>query len=332
MNGAYLPYHLRHNKAIERQIFIDLLSLVHREEPMSRYTYIGFGGPLLEDFRAIHTQLGIKRMISLELNPDVIPRQKFNRPHKCIEVKNISSSEYISSLKVNKRLLFWLDFTSPADLGKQLGDFEALITKLQSFDVVKITLNANLKMLTPSCWVGTPEECAQERLKTLRKRGGPYVDDSINTAMMSHGEYPKALARLLQRAANGGLSGRPNLVFQPLATFVYSDSSPMMTLTGIILKETERNTFLDKTTISSWDLRSLEWGTYREIAVPILSVRERLKIDRLLPTGSDKGIFRTLGFKIADDGDMNGENATELALKNYREYYRHLPYFSRIVV
>lgn len=106
----------------------------------------------------------------------------------------------------------------------------------------------------------------------------------------------------------------------------------MMTLTGIVLKDTERKSFLDKTTISSWDLRTLEWGAYREIAVPMLSVRERLKIDRLLPTDSDNGILRTLGFSIAEDGDEEEANATKQALKNYREYYRHLPYFSRIVV
>jgi len=47
-------YHLRPNKAVERVAFIDGIKHLGRFERLSEYTYFGFGGPYLEDFRLLY--------------------------------------------------------------------------------------------------------------------------------------------------------------------------------------------------------------------------------------------------------------------------------------
>jgi hypothetical protein len=51
--GGSIPYHLRQNKAIDRNLFTDLLSRIGRYKNISDYTYYGFGGPYMEDFKVL---------------------------------------------------------------------------------------------------------------------------------------------------------------------------------------------------------------------------------------------------------------------------------------
>ena len=49
------PYHLRANKAADRLILMETITRVTRalSASMDDYTYYGFGGPFLEDFKLI---------------------------------------------------------------------------------------------------------------------------------------------------------------------------------------------------------------------------------------------------------------------------------------
>ncbi|WP_407928292.1 O-methyltransferase, partial [Collimonas silvisoli] len=55
MSGAYVPYHLRQNKAVDRQLFVDLLTKLNRYKAIGDYSYVSFGGPYLEDFKLVHS-------------------------------------------------------------------------------------------------------------------------------------------------------------------------------------------------------------------------------------------------------------------------------------
>ena len=56
MSGGFIPYHLRPGKAVDRKLFIESLQLMSRRLQVENYTYIGFGGPFLEDFKQIHSE------------------------------------------------------------------------------------------------------------------------------------------------------------------------------------------------------------------------------------------------------------------------------------
>jgi len=65
MSGTSIPYHLRQNKAIDRYAFLELLSRIDRFCNITEYSYIGFGGHSLEDFKYVHSRFGINNMTSI---------------------------------------------------------------------------------------------------------------------------------------------------------------------------------------------------------------------------------------------------------------------------
>lgn len=78
MSSGSIPYHLRQNKTIDRYAFIELLSKLDKYCDIDKYSYVGFGGHSLEDFKCIHSRFGITNMTSIENNQEVYNRQKFN--------------------------------------------------------------------------------------------------------------------------------------------------------------------------------------------------------------------------------------------------------------
>ena len=60
-------YHLRPNKAVDRLVFLEILRVLELlVSSLDEYTYIGFGGPYLEDFRLIAQMFPTLEMISIE--------------------------------------------------------------------------------------------------------------------------------------------------------------------------------------------------------------------------------------------------------------------------
>ena len=130
MSGSTIPYQLRPNKAVDRQIFIDLLTKLNKWIDISNSQYIGFGSFVLEDFKNFHFQLGIYKMTSIEIDVETFKRQKFNQPLTCIDLQMMSSGDFISGYQQNNddTAIFWLDYTNPSDLRNQIEEFQNLQT------------------------------------------------------------------------------------------------------------------------------------------------------------------------------------------------------------
>lgn len=148
MSGHNVPYQLRPNKFVERQLFLDILDFVRIWNGPSKYLYASMGGRFLEDFRLVNHRFAIEQMISIEKDATTCNRQQFNRLG-FIDCRNQSTGEFVddvervTGLYPGRRLVVWLDFATANERGEQLGEFRELITKLAVGDVAKITLNAN---------------------------------------------------------------------------------------------------------------------------------------------------------------------------------------------
>lgn len=329
MNAQTLPYHLRPNKAVERSLFMDLLTMINAYRRISDYAYIGLGGPFLEDFKNIHESFEIKKMISIEMSESVYKRQLFNAPVNCIDCMIKISGEFIDDYLSEGNAIFWLDYSDPREILSQLDEIRRLIAKLIPGDIVKITLNSN-----PDAFLGRPRWLSgikrwkqkravnEFRLSEFEKRLPEYFPEGTTLNMMEEGPYATVLCKAVEIALKKGLQGVPRKVFQPLALFIYADSkrSPMLTATGILLEESEVVDFFTRTNIRSWKFAKLDWGAPLEIKVPQLSIRERLCIDSMLPEYSGETIYRM--FDYIDRGE----------LENYIRYYRHYPYFSKVLL
>lgn len=324
--GNSIPYQLRKNKIIDRYAFVELLELINRSNNISDYTYIGFGGHSLEDFKYLHYRFGITKMISLEQDKETWKRQKFNKPVSCIECLNESSKEFIQKFERENNTIVWLDYTSPKDLRSHLLEFQSLLTTLSANDIVKITLNANPSALNGNS-NSTDKESRFEKLKSIL---GDLISATVTSDLMVHKEYPKALFLTLKRAAKLSLSSFP-IYFQPLTCFAYDDGQQMLSVTGILLEKGKEvdNTknFLSNSGILDWKLSEIIWRDKPTIInVPDLTIKERLLVDSLLPDHPIEKIQEELGFLFS--------SKTEESLKMlevYAFFYRQAPHFSRII-
>ena len=90
---------------------------------------VGMGSYMFDDFKLIHNEVCISKMISLEKDLQTFKRATFNKPLKCISLLQMSTSEYIASLEPGQdHYIVWLDFTEPRQLGCQFNDFCRLIS------------------------------------------------------------------------------------------------------------------------------------------------------------------------------------------------------------
>lgn len=319
--GGSIPYHLRQNKAIERNLYVDLLNRVGRYVNISAYTYVGFGGPFLEDFKHLHSALRISNMVSIEIEEDVFYRQTFNQPISCVSLRHESSGSFITDHDFNDPTIVWLDYATP-DLGAQLTETHRLVEKLGHGDVFKITLNANPQTLGGKPGAGLHEQ----RAETAKKRMGDYGPAQVDEEEVKTSNYPKLILAALLSAAKKGIQSTPNHYIQPLTAFVYNDGTQMLTFTAIVLKAVEKDKFMDFTRLAHWKFFNNSALEPVEISVPSFSVKERLHVESLLPEKDGAEIINDLGYLI-------GDKATAPTLmNNFVEFYRLYPWYSKVVM
>lgn len=328
MSGTSIPYHLRQNKIIDRYSFIDLLLQVNKIHKISEYTYIGFGGHSLEDFKFIHNQFGVRSMISIEEDEQVFRRQKFNQPISCMKRLQKSSRDFINGFIREDKTIIWLDYTEPKKIKDQIEEFQSVLQALSPLDIIKITLNANPSALVESESSLSADSLKEKRLEKLKARlENLFPEADITSDLMTQRNYPKAICLALKFAANSALNGQPDVYFQPLAVFAYGDGQQMVTVTGILLEEAEIQNFLEKTGIAEWELSSTTWDTIKRIDIPDFTIKERLHIDSLLPDARAENIHEELGFWFD-----SRESKSLTMIETYILFYRRSPLFSRIIV
>lgn len=325
MSGGNIAYHLRPNKAVERALFLELLNRVGRTSfNISGYQYVGFGGPFMEDFKAVHIATRISSMTCIERDPVVQARQKFNCPLRCVNFALSDSSTFLDDFRPALPTIAWLDFTSPGELKQQLDDTCKLVNKLAHGDIFKVTLNASVAALRED-----PGNVKQQELILLRKtvfeeRVGPDKPAVINADDLKANNYPKLLLQALRNAANRGVNNT-SLVVQPLTSFAYSDGTIMLTATGILLDPSliAIGEFPTSSRISHWPFAMLDWKYPIEIDLPVLSLRERMALEKIQPNGTVHDAMNELGEVI------NPQGIPPQAVTSFAKFYRIYPEFVR---
>lgn len=326
--GGYIPYHLRTNKAIERQIFVDTLKKIHTYKSIFDHIYIGFGGPFLEDFKLLHNEFDFQTMVSLEEDENVVKRQQFNKPYSCIVCKHENSKSFIADYQNNlngRNSIFWLDYTRPSHFSQQLNEVVDLLGKMKEFDILRVTFNANPGSLVENKNLPTPELLEKRMEKFKERTGGYYLESQINSNMMTQKEFPGAINIITKYAIE--LAMQSGHVFIPLTSFSYADGQQMYTLTGIVLPKGEEASFLDTTKLSQWNFYNDFWQKPLSISTPPLSLKEKHTIDTELPflhptQEQLSAIEEKLGFQFSE-AEM---------LASYIKYYRQFPQFSKIAM
>jgi len=307
-------YHLRPNKAVDRLIFLDAIQRLDRLHPLEAYTYYGFGGPYLEDFRLIYERHPDIRIVSIEQNLEVVKRQRFHRPCKTLRLENTDLRSFVTAFDPEDRLgIFWLDYTNLSYSNFQ--EFSALITKLVPDSLVKVTFRAEWRDFAKG-----------SKADEFRRKFGTLMPDSSINPPKSCEAFVELVQNMLRIATERALPAASDMTYLPLCTFYYSDGTFMFTATGLICARSEQVAISDK--FKRWKFASLNWSSPKRINVPTLTTKERLHLQELLPCTKDTGrvLRQRMGYLIEPT-----EAETESQMVQYELYHRYYPYVMRAV-
>jgi hypothetical protein len=333
MSGANVPYQLRTNKFVERQLFLDLLDHVRLWNGPSKYVYASMGGRFLEDFRLVNERFAIEKMISIEIDEPTWRRQQFNRPYSFIDCRLQSSADFVTDFdrlasdEGDLRFIVWLDYAAANERGRQLQEYRDLISKLGAGDVVKVTLNANHESVRDKNDFKHQIDFKRTVLHEVREQLDEYMPaEGVNPENLNPDSFARLLARAVKNAALKGMDGNHACEIRPLAAFRYRDGfHQMLTLTAIMSDGSLKAAMDADAVFHEWPFRASEWDAVQLIDVPDLSPKERIAINQLLRTDSDFKLHESLPFRL----DANEKESLRL-FKNYATHYRRYPSFARI--
>lgn len=333
MSGASIPYHLRPHKAVDRRLFVDLLSRCQRWRALGDAVYVSMGAYPLEDHKLVHRVLGLRKLIAFDYDEEIVKRQVFNRPIDTCKCVCRSSGDLVANLDAvlaeagysdPANVVVWLDYTSPAEIGEQIREFVTLLDKLKDGDVVRITVNANAGALfSPQSQKGVPtmpaDEIRKARLEKLRERIGDFLPGDIVAEMMTDERLPAVLGRAFGVAALEALPTSGELTFSPLSIVRYADGQQMLSLTGMVISREAEAEMRAKLDLASWRFASHVWSEVHLLTVPDLAARERLFLERSIGTTPIADLKKKLGF------DFAALQVGGAFLNDYQHYYRFYP-------
>lgn len=311
--GSSVPYKLRPNKAVDRELFLSLLTRLAPSLALEGHHYIGLGGSFLEDFRLVHARLGIDRMTSVEAEEEVHKRQVFNRPTASIECVHSTLEDYLDGHDFERPAIVWFDYTAPKPV-EQIGRFARTVSEVKLNSILRLTLNAQPGALgTPSPPL-SGQALWEWRLEKFKDRLGSLCPADITSAGMEKRTYgPSILRALFLAVEKEVLSHADRKVVWALSTH-YADGQPMVTATLVVCAA---NDAVIDPLVKGWTFYSPPSDPLR-IDLPALSTLERLTME------SNDDAKTKLGFELPESG--LGEDPFEVFKKLYRIY----PHFSRV--
>lgn len=328
MSGEDIPYQLRPNKFIDRQLFIEMLSRLIVPRGTEKYVYVSMGGRHLVDHYAVYNQLGIRAQFSFDVDANAVLRQRFNRPTGATICEQMNSAALAGEIdgifqkfRQKENLIVWLDYTT-ADRNAQLQEAVQTLARLKHGDVFRITLNSNPQTLCGGSEWKKAEAAspAAYRADRLRAQVGDLMPTDIT--VIAEDDLPKVLARCVHLAATAAERLQENLRFTPVSITSYRDGQRMLTVTCAV-SENGKSDF-PGAQFRKWEFACDDWDDIEFISAPQLSLKEQYRLDAHLHRGARR-MLEALSFLPAKD------EATSLeAIKSYKTYHRYYPTFRNV--
>lgn len=311
--GSSVPYKLRPNKAVDRELFLSLLTRLAPALALEGHHYIGLGGSFLEDFRLAHARLGIDRMTSVESEEEVHKRQLFNRPTASVACVHSSLEDYLDAHDFDRPAIIWFDYTAPKPV-EQIGRFARTVGEVKLNSILRLTLNAQPSALGEPNPKLSGQALWEWRLEKFKDRLGSLCPTDITAAGMEKKTYgPSILRALFLAVEKEVLSHADRKVVWALSTH-YTDGQPMVTATLVVCAA---NDTVMEPLVKGWTFYSPPNDPLR-IDLPALSTLERLTME------SNEDARTRLGFELPESG--LGEDPFEV----FKKFYRIYPHFSRV--
>lgn len=319
-----VQYDVRPAKQVERRMIVDALQrLAAVGLPISDYQYTGFGAIYFVDFVLLHKILGLNRLLSLEQDPSLETRVRFNRPFSCIDIKMVPASSEIPNLSRDVKHIVWLDYDGLLQKGF-LSDIQSALTVLPPGSILLVTVDVEPPQDRDFMEVDPGFDSSKEVLgpqhwrRYFEYHASSYLKLGLSDDDFGKSELIQRSIEILRAAFTRWTVARGEVQFLPMFNFAYKDSHAMLTMGGMIAGRAEKRQLLASSITDTVYYRGDFNSPPFEIQVPRLTRKERSYLDREMPCA---------------DGWVPSEfNLPPEDVVSYRDIYRFLPAFAEILL
>jgi hypothetical protein len=281
--------------------------------PLDSYRYVGFGSTYFTDFTLFHKTLGIHQMVSIEQDIVNKPRFNFNRPFKCIRMKFGHSTDMLPVLNWHDKTILWLDYEVKVS-DDVLEDVATFCGNASPGSVLVVTVNARHPAEEE-----IEEKSLVDKLGFLQDLvGSDKVPSDVGNSDLGVDGFPRVSRRIIDNAIREILSNRNRtrqvdheLGYTQLFNFQYEDTSPMLTVGGMI-HEKKQSEMIKNSGIEKLPFIRKQSTPYT-IDVPKLTFREIRYLDSHLP--------------LTPPEKLRDHKIPKRDLRHYSEIYRYFPTF-----
>ena len=273
-----IDYRLRPAKHIERLMLCEAFRRL-RFHALEDYQYVGLGSIFFADFRLVHRNLGITRMVSIEKQEIHSERFEWNKPYSGISMLFGETERRLSDVEFSVPTIIWLDYDGPL-VDSVVGDIRTVAHAASHGTVLAVTVNAHPRK---------PREDGADMLQQIRAELG---DDRIPVEVDIDSLRGWGLANFYRRVAdsqirdalsivNGVREPGEALAYEQLFNFQYEDGARMATFGGVFFEQDRRRQF----EACAFDrLMFIRSGVEAfGIRAPNLTLREVAHLERQLP-------------------------------------------------
>lgn len=316
MSNQSPNYRLRLAKGALRNMLAELIQRLQHIRPLEEYQYIGFGSEYYPDFRLFHERFNIREMECIERSGKKRKRMEYNQPYDCINLHFQRSDDALTSsgIDLTKPTIAWLDYES------------SLREYMLKTDIPQFFNNAppgSLFFITLNCHGDNPSEATSETVfeKYHKQIGEDYIPTGLRQTPVlmtePHEIYKRTVDNTIRnKILSDRTYGEEVLRYIQLVNFIYSETTRIMTLGGIILSEEIEEAFEDS------NLQDLEFHRQGDdfLIIPSLD----------LTPGEEWGLKQIMPGVIESDlesADLDYLPADDVG--NYDMFYRYYPTFRK---
>jgi hypothetical protein len=312
-SGRFVSYDLRPAKQTERRILLDLIALGRWcGLELSAYRYVGMGANRFYDYLLLHRYLGIHNMVSLEHDPNMVDRARFNAPYGFIEVREQSTTEFIQLDKFDRRSIYWFDYDGAIST-EVIADIYSLGTAVSPGDFIFVTVSGEPPRVVRN-------HSSHQRVDWYTEAFGD-VANRIQPADCEDSTFRQSVHKLLCTTFRHAFAGTDDVFSMPLQIF-YRDGTHMVTVGGCYLRAADDKEFRRR---CQQELPFLDVEGDDPYSIPYLSLSERERqVFDLAATGRRRNSkafnqLRSMGFNDRD-------------VERYRELIRYIPRYVETIV
>ena len=259
-----------------------------------------------------HERLGIDDMYSIESDDVAYARALFNAPYATVRVRHGIASDVLPALLeeealANRPWIVWLDYD--VEFNQAIAqDVSFVLERCAPGSALLITYNGNENKYGPR----------RTRPDLLTEFFGAVVPDGIDKRDCQGKNWQELLASytlgFMEAVVLGG--GRVER-FTPAFKLIYRDTTPMITVGGLICSEKDSKTVRDVAQSPHWRCMPAE-----PISAPHLTLREVsvLRAEYPRQEGLSRSDVQALGFDLKED-----------QIQAFGTYYKEYPNFVQVV-